>query len=418
MTFLRLDLHITPMDLIARNIRSSILEKAKKVQVLFIHGSQKSGKTLCVQQLFPDYKYVSLENPFILVKAEDSPQNFMQDINSPVIFDEIHNAPDLLSHIGELIQENQISYQIIFISSDHADAVIEHAGIQKIQNKIEFIQFPTLEAKEVLQANPQETLENLIFRGSFPEVWQTKTDQTTWYPSYISHSLIHIFQNYTKTTSTITFYKFLQELALCSGTILNYSDLAHKVDKSHATIKSWVNILQAKGIISLINGWASDQSQRLVKAPKLYFNDTGLLCTFLGISQADKIRESPLFSIIWETWIFVQLRNYLANNFQDGNIWHWKTIEGKSLPFVVQSSMLDYIYVFDCKTHENLTLKDIAKLFHFGLKNTNASLQKVLMCPTSSSVERFRTSVTKVNNGCNLDTIFKEPPLLQEEALL
>jgi predicted AAA+ superfamily ATPase len=187
--------------------------------------------------------------------------------------------------------------------------------------------------------------------------------------------------------------------------LLNYADLARDTGVSPNTVKNWVSLLVTSGVLSLVEGWYANASSRLVKSPKAYFNDSGLLCSLLGIRSREAMLNSPLFGAIWETWCFAQLRGWLLNRGPfDGNVHYWRTKEGKEVDFLIADDSA--FYAFECKTREIPTESDARNLDLFARSRHGALVRRTVLCRTPDFIERIPALDALIDNACNLDRIF------------
>ncbi len=317
----------------------AFLEKAtKQFPVLMVTGARQVGKTTLLQHLAGQKRqYVSLDNPLILNLAKDDPALFFQRYQPPILIDEIQYAPELLPYIKMAVDEDRTpgrfwltGSQQFHLMRDVSESLAGRVGIVNLlglsrgeigeQGKREKPFLPTKgkQAKKDPTPLTLPELYDLIWRGSFPAVaLDQNVDRNLFYSSYIQTYIQRDVRDLTKVGDEMAFLRFLRACAARTGQLLNMTDMARDADIAVNTAKNWLSILQASGVVYLLEPYHTNVTKRLVKTPKLYMLDTGL-CAYLTEWSSPKTLEAGAMSgTILETWVLVELlKGYWHNGLQ------------------------------------------------------------------------------------------------------
>ena len=179
---------------------------------------------------------------------------------------------------------------------------------ESLVGRIGMLELETLGTGEIRPYFSDRDVENILWKGGFPETWaNTDIDLHLYMDDYISSYLEKDLRSIIQTPNLRDFHRFLRSCALRCGSLVNYSDMARDIGTSPNTVKSWINVLALSGIITLLEPWFANMSKRLAKTPKLYFNDQGLLCRLLNVADIGQIDGHPLIGNIWENFVFNEL---------------------------------------------------------------------------------------------------------------
>ena len=179
-----------------------------------------------------------------------------------------------------------------------------------LAGRADILDLETLSFAEIRGALPDTGLDTAIVRGGFPELWAApELDAVVFYNSYLATYLERDVRSLANVGSLRDFERFLRACALRSANLLNKADLARDVGIAPSTANQWLSILEASGQVQLLEPWFSNATKSIVKSPKLYLTDTGLLCALLNIRSAQELRSSPSIGAVWETFVFAQLRH-------------------------------------------------------------------------------------------------------------
>lgn len=391
------------MKWIQRDISERLKSLLRSFPAILVTGPRQCGKSSLLKRLFPDFPYFTFDDPFQVLKAEGSPRQFIAEIETPVILDEIQYVPELFRFIKMEIDANRRNGQYLLTGSQNFQ--LGSIGSESLAGRMAILELTTLGGSEIRTAYPDVQLDDMVYTGGYPELWSASVPSPEWHGAYIATYLQRDIRFLSQVADLGVFSRFLRSLALRTGSLLNYADLARDIGVSPNTAKNWVSLLVTSGVLFLLEGWHTNESSRLVKAPKAYFNDSGLLCSLLGIRSKEAMLDSPLFGVIWETWCCAQLRGWLLNRGQGTeNLYYWRTKEGKEVDFLVTGDSA--FYAFECKTRELPTESDARNLNLFAQSQKTIRVHKIILCRAPGFIERLPALDTAIDNACNLDRIF------------
>ena len=319
---------------IPRDIEPRLLRSAKTRPVVVLTGARQTGKTSTLRHLFPDYALVSLDLPTEAEQAEKEPDSFLARYAPPVIVDEVQYAPALFRYLKAVVDSHRSrNGQFLFTGSQKF--TLMKSASESLAGRADIAELETLSLAEILAALPQTSVDDAIVRGGFPELHANpEIDFVTFYNSYLATYLERDVRSLANVGSLRDFERFLRACALRSANLLNKADLARDIGIAPTTANHWLSILEASGQIVLLEPWFSIRTKSVVKSPKLYLADTGMLCALLNIRSTEALRQSPSAGAIWETFVFAQLRARERRASRTGSLFFWRD-RTREVDFVV-----------------------------------------------------------------------------------
>jgi predicted AAA+ superfamily ATPase len=309
---------------IERDIESRLLRAAGTRPVVVLTGARQTGKTSTLRRLFPGHSFVSLDLPTEAEQAEKEPEAFLRRHPPPVMIDEVQYAPALFRHLKAAVDEHRNVNARFLLTGSQRFALMKGVA-DSLAGRAEIMTLETLSLAEIAAARPTISLEATIARGGFPELHANlDIDAVAFYHSYIATYLERDVRSLLNVGSLRDFERFLRACALRSANLLNKSDLARDVGIAPSTANQWLSVLEASGQIVLLEPWFSNRTKSIVKSPKLYLADTGLLCALLNIGSVDELQNSPSAGAIWETFVFAQLRHRERRAGRSGRLFFWR----------------------------------------------------------------------------------------------
>ena len=335
-----------------RHLSKHILKYSKEYPIVALVGPRQSGKTTLVKKLFPDYKYLSLENITTRRSASEDPQGFLSTHGPFLILDEVQNVPELFSILQEVVDERQDPAQYILTGSSQfllVEKISQSLAGRVVTFKLfpfsflEIKQYdedlePDLIFKQVHKNRPkvsQEALFNLIHTGCYPRIYEKNLDAQKWYENYVFTYVERDVRMLLNVRNLRTFEHFLLLCASRSGQLLDYSDFSGALGISVSTVKEWISILETSGIIFILSPFFENFSKRIVKRPKLYFIDTGLLCHLLTIQTVDHLKTHPLIGWIFETFIISECYKRFCNLGKSPPLYFWKDQSSNEIDLLI-----------------------------------------------------------------------------------
>lgn len=304
---------------IERSIASRLQNLAAHFPALVLTGVRQSGKTTILRSCFSGYHYVTLDLPSVVEQAERDPQSFFKMNPPPVVVDEVQYAPGLFRHVKTRIDRDRNRNGRFILNGSQGftlmNGVSESLAGRCAAAELENLSFQELSAQGLVQGNPWI---HIMSRGQFPELWRDPgIPSRDFHSSYLAAYLERDVRQLLNVTSLRDFERFIRMLAARSGSLLNKTEVARDVGVSIKAIGDWVSVLEASGQIVLLEPWFSSFGKRIVKTPKVYFRDSGLLCFLLGLDE-NSLAGSPFLGPAWESFVFSEMRKTVASQGSPG----------------------------------------------------------------------------------------------------
>lgn len=320
-----------PVAYIHRSIEERLEKAASTFKAVLVTGPRQVGKSTMLKKAFPDRKYVSLDDPFLEEQANQNGSMFMMLNQPPITFDEVQRAPVLFRYIkmqcddtdekGLFCLSGSQQFKLMKNVSETLSgriSILELAGLslREIQNDPFNSRFlPTMdylmERKKTVKT--PENIWEIIHRGSYPALQDENIEWSTFYADYVRTYIERDVRELSAVQDLDAFRRFMIAAAARTGEILNYSNIADEVGKDVVTIKNWISILEASGIIYLLEPYAHTVLRRAIKTPKLYFRDTGLACYLTRWLSADALAYGAMNGPMFETFVISEILKSFSN---------------------------------------------------------------------------------------------------------
>ena len=344
---------------IPRDIEARIKRSARTRPILVLTGARQTGKTSTLRRLFPRNGFVSLDLPSEADQAEKEPEAFLRRHPAPAIIDEAQYAPGLFRHLKVVVDRDRGKYGQYLLTGSQKFTLMKGVA-ESLAGRADIIEMETLSLSEIRGALPKTRLESAILRGGFPELHANpEIDFVAFYNSYLATYLERDVRSLTSVGNLRDFERFLRACALRSANLLNKADLARDVGISPSTANQWLSMLEASGQAVLLEPWFSNRTKSIIKSPKLYLADTGLLCALLNIRAEDALRHSPSAGAVWETFVFAQLRHRERLAGRAGSLFFWRD-RTREVDFVTDAG--GKLELFEAKWTELPTAGDAVNL--------------------------------------------------------
>jgi uncharacterized protein len=328
---------------INRGISTKILQAAQEYPVISILGPRQSGKTTLAKKIFTNHDYISLENIDHRDFAQNDPRGFINQYSNKlgVILDEIQNAPNLLSFLQTEVDDNPCIGKFILTGSQNI--LLNEKVTQTLAGRTAIFKLLPLSIEELTLTNLlPSNVELFMFTGCYPKLYAKHINSLDWYNNYIYTYIERDVRQIKNITSLIAFQNFIK---LCAGRIgqpLNTTELGKDCGIDAKTVKSWLSVLEASYIIFLLQPYYNNFNKRLIKAPKLYFVDTGVACSLLNIETKDQIDSHFLRGGLFENMIISDLLKYRFNNDRSNNCYYWRDQTGNEIDCIIEKNNLLY----------------------------------------------------------------------------
>ena len=330
---------------------------ATEFPAVVLTGPRQAGKTTSLRHLFGERcRYVSLEPPDIRAAASADPRGFLEMFPSPVIFDEVQYAPDLLPYIKEMIDSERESTGRFFLTGSQnlllmqkvTESLAGRAAILRLlplsrretENRSS-LSLPW-ESDQVLSPVSQTSRMHLwesFLRGGYPELsTHPERDISLWHASYVQTYLERDVRALRQVGDLSQFQYFLRALAARNAQLLSLSELARDLGLSVNTIKAWISVLEATYQIIVLRPYYANVGKRLVKTPKVYFTDLGTLCYLCGLKDPEHAASGPMGGSIMETAVLMEIFKTFVHRGMEPQVYFWKTSTGTEVDIIVESS--------------------------------------------------------------------------------
>lgn len=346
---------------IKRKIESTILEAAKYFPVITVTGPRQSGKTTMLKQIFPHLHYYSLEDLDTRSFAMEDPVRFLHLHEDGMILDEVHNYPELLSYIQGIVDEQPHKK---FVLSGSSNFALLKKVSQSLAGRSGVFELMPLSIEEVKgQIEYVDDADQLLYQGLYPAVCSCKNIPKFLYPSYVKTYLERDVRDLLNVKDIRLFNLFLKLCAGRIGSVFNASEIAGEIGVSSKTIQAWVSILQASYVVYLLPPYFENSRKRLTKSPKMYFCDTGLACTLLGIESAEQLAFDKMRGHLFENLIVVELLKRRLNEGKESNLYFYRDSNQNEVDILVNNgSSLDAIEVKSAMTYNPSFEKALLKV--------------------------------------------------------
>ena len=323
--------------LIQRTIQPDLVRLAGQYPVVTIVGPRQSGKSTLTRMAFPQKPYVSLEQLALRDFALSDPVGFLNThAKEGAILDEIQRVPALLSEIQVRVDARPELKGAYILTGSHQLLLMESvtqslAGRTAILNLLPF----SLAEREAFAGTPPD-IACLLFKGFYPRIFNDDLDPVEALSFYVTTYVERDVREIMMIKDLTIFSRFLRLCAGRTGQILNASSLATDAGINHNTARSWLSLLEASFIITLLQPHHNNFNKRLIKAPKLYFWDVGLACRLLGIERAEQVASHPLVGALFETFVVTELMKQRLNQVREPKLYYWRDSTGHEVDLLYE----------------------------------------------------------------------------------
>ncbi len=359
---------------VERSINKKLLSLVSSFPIVALTGCRQCGKSTLLKNLFPHWKYVSLEDMDIRELAENDPRYFLSLYPEQTIFDEIQRVPKLFSYIQTHV--DSLDKTGIYILSGSQNFLLMKSISQSLAGRTAVLNLATFSISELKRADLLVTnLNECLFTGFYPRIYNQKPLPYDFYQSYIKTYIERDVRELKNITDLSAFHKFLRLCAGRVGQILNTTELSNEAGISVLTVKSWLSVLETSGIIFLLKPYYSNYGKRLIKSPKLYFYDTGLICSLIGLQNSTQLELHFLRGSIFENLV---ISNYIKESYFKGiepNAYYWRDSNGLEVDLVIEENQQLKLYEIKSSATMNekffSSINKLCILSKTPLKNAN-----------------------------------------------
>ncbi len=353
--------------MVIRQAEKKVKELAKSFKAVIIMGPRQSGKTTLSKMCFPDKAYVTLENPVTRTFAIEDPEGFLDQHQQGAILDEIQRAPALLSHLQDRLDQDDEKGRFILTGSNNL-LLLEKIS-QTLAGRAAYLQLLPFSLSE-LDPESYSSIDTLMWMGGYPPIQADQIQPTDWFSAYVRTYNERDVRQIRNIENLLLFERFL---LLCAGRVgqqVNYASLSIEAGVDAKTVQSWIGVLQASFILYLLPPFYRNFNKRVVKSPKLYFYDTGLVSYLLRINDSKMLVQHPSRGALFENFIISELLKNRYNQGLRSNLYYWRDHTGHEIDVVLDNGST--ITPLEIKSGKTIT-QDYFKGLNFWKKITGQS---------------------------------------------
>lgn len=330
-----------------------------------IFGPRQCGKTTLAKNLFPSFSYANLEDMNVRSLAKNDPEEFFTRFPEPVIIDEIQRVPELLSTVQVRIDKNQKKGQYLITGSQQIS--LKSSISQSLAGRTAIVQMLPLSISELYSANIKLDRDCQLVSGFMPFLYaESGHSPFEYYKNYVNTYLERDIVQIATVHDLIRFEKFMRLLAGRVGQLVNNSALATEVGVSSTTIGSWLSILEASHVIYTLKPWFKNRNSQVVKTPKIYFCDTGLVSYLLGIETPEQMIRDPLLGNIFENFVVIEALKTRLNLGLEPNLYFFRNSNGLEIDLILQEQ--NKLKLFEIKSGKSLNDEFCRNMKNFSAK--------------------------------------------------
>ncbi len=368
---------------ISREAEATLLKYLKIFPVVGITGPRQSGKSTLLRTVLQDqYRYISFDSPTIVAEFRDDPERFMRIYDEKVIFDEAQKVPEIFNYVKLAVDNDRDNYGKFILSGSSQFTLMKQIS-ESLAGRIGLMSLLPFQLSEI----PGDLQEQSIFNGGYPELVKRGYDfSNDWYQSYIDTYLEKDLRSISDIANIRDFFRLIKLLAARCSQQMNYSELASEIGVAVNTIKNWLSVLEASYIIFMLPPFYENLGKRIVKSPKLYFYDTGLVSFLTGIEHQRQFESGLLHGPIFENYIISEVKKIIEHRKLFLDLYYYRSSSGVEVDLIIdRKSSKDLIEI---KTSETFNRK-----FTYSLEELKSSddsgflLFKGASRPSSDGIE-------------------------------
>jgi uncharacterized protein len=378
------------MSILHRTIQKAIELQMSKYPILALTGPRQSGKTTFLRTFFNEYEYISLENPDHRQFAISDPNNFLKRYNNKIIFDEVQLVPTLFSYLQTIVDEQKIMGQ--FILSGSQNFLLMQSITQSLAGRVAMFQMLPFDFEELRSNNLlSDSYAEVCLKGFYPAVFDRDLNTTIFYKNYIKTYLERDVRQLINVKEIRSFRAFMGMCATRAGQMLNLNTIAGDCGISQPTARAWLTVLEASYIVFTLNPYYNNFNKRIIKTPKLYFYDSGLLCHLLNIKSVEVFNESYMMGNIFENMVVAEYYKQNEHQYKSLDYWYWQDSNENEVDLLTVEG--DKYNVFEIKSTSTVLEKLFANMNKFDATTSGNVKSKTLVYGGMENQERTKYAV-------------------------
>ena len=377
------------MQMIKRHLEVKLRQWAGQYPVITVTGPRQSGKTTLCRAVFNEKPYVSLEDLDNREFSRVDPRGFLAGFPQGAVIDEVQYVPDLISYIQTLVDEKQQSGMFILTGSRQFEMM--ETVSQSLAGRTAVARLLPFSLGELYGNAEDLSLDKVLYTGFYPRIHDQHLNPSEALSFYISTYLERDVRQILSVTDLSRFETFLRLCAGRTGQLLNMQSIGNQCGITHNTVKSWLTVLQASGIIKLLQPWHANIGKRLVKSPKLYFLDTGLACFLLGIHKIEHLQGHPLRGALFETLIISEAYKQKNHTGLPEQLWFYRDSNGNEVDLLTGTEQA--LNAYEIKSSMTVSA-DFFKGLTVLERNLGALKSKSIIYAGDKQMTRLTTDIT------------------------
>jgi predicted AAA+ superfamily ATPase len=385
------------MNYIERKIEGELWELVKMFPVITITGPRQSGKTTLAKHCFPDLPYINLEDPDQRLLAITDARKFLNRIPEGAIIDEVQHAPELLSYIQGIVDENREKIRFILTGSNQFQMMAKIT--QSLAGRTALLKLLPFSLDEIPETKKSST-DLILFRGFYPNVLLSDKSPTRYYRNYFETYIQKDLHQLINVKDSLLFQRFMHLCASRTGSLLNISSIANELGVSPKTVQSWISILETSYIIFLLQPYFKNIGKRLIKAPKLYFYDTGLAAYLLGIESETHMMNHPLRGSLFENLVVVETMKFRLNGGLDPHLYFYRDSNHFEIDMIFETA--GNLVPIEIKSAQTFHMDFLKGFQHFNKVFGDRITRRVLVYDGKQEMTLNETELVNFRNATQL----------------
>lgn len=333
--------------MIRRELEDVARAAARRYPVVTVTGPRQSGKTTLTRAAFPRHRHVSLEDLDVRERATSDPRGFLEEIRGGAVLDEVQRAPGLLSYLQTEVDARPVPGRFVLTGSHHFAL---SAGIaQSLAGRTAVLHLLPPSLPELRSfPRPPKGLHATLVAGAYPAIHDKRIAPERWLADYFATYVQRDARQLLNIGDLSTFTTFVR---LCAGRTaqeLNLASLASDAGVSHPTARAWLSVLEASWLVFRVPAWHRNQAKRWVKAPKIHWIDSGLVCHLLGVRDEEQLARHPLRGAVFESWVASEILKSHLNRGVEPRLAHARAVRGGEVDLIVEDGAR--LVVVECKS--------------------------------------------------------------------
>lgn len=347
------------INYIPRTTELTLLKYLSAFPVVGLTGPRQSGKSTLLKELLKnEYKYVTFDSPTTIAEFRDDPERFMRINGDKVIFDEAQKAPEIFNYVKIAVDNDRDKYGKFILSGSSQFTLMKKIS-ESLAGRIGLLTLLPLQFSEI----PGNLHEESIFKGGYPELVKREYNfNNEWYQAYINTYLEKDLRSISDIGNIRDFFRLIKLLAARCSQMINFSELASELGVVVNTVKHWLSVLEASYIIFFLPPFFDNPGKRIVKSPKLYFYDTGLVSFLTGIETKTQFENSLLTGPLFENYIVSEVKKIIEHKKLFFNLYYYRTASGVEIDLIMEKNQSrDWIEIKINETFQTKYINSIEK---------------------------------------------------------